>query len=98
MGHLLWSMHNKQVQHDVYNLVSQCSPLSGTSRGLTDGDEGGQRWEAEGSEDILAEETGPELSWCIDGSHGLRVLLRTNSSVGDAHSLILLDHVALVLP
>ena len=33
MGHLMWSTHNKQVQHDVYNLLSQCSSLSGISSG-----------------------------------------------------------------
>ena len=28
MGHLMWSMNNKQVEHDVYNLLNQCSSLS----------------------------------------------------------------------
>ena len=44
------------------------------------------------------QDRGSPGAWVGLMAMGPRVLLRTNGSVGDAHPLILMDHMALVLP
>lgn len=44
------------------------------------------------------QDRGSPGAWVGLMAMGPRVLLRTNGSVGDAHRLILMDHMALVLP